>query len=278
MVQHSVVAPSVQATVLAHYERVADLIAANFPLAPIVPVYYPDGLDAGAQYGGCVRDDEQLPAAVPAVQIAFPKHPRRYIAATADSLLWLVHRGAIDVGSWTPNPRDPDRLGYARIILSPRGGATHEHVAFAMFGLRTVLLHYGVEAIPVLDGFAGAALFIPFNDAPAYDAVRAWLHEVVNAAVAHSPNLITADPHDQKSERVHANVGSNAPGRFSSLPYALMGSVNLGMVTPIHWNELGTVDNGHFTATNSDERLTEGDVFYRLARELHAQRFGDGPR
>ncbi|MDB5070694.1 MAG: polymerase LigD, polymerase domain protein [Candidatus Eremiobacteraeota bacterium] len=278
MVEHFVVAPSVQATVLAHYERVADLIAANFPLAPVVPVYYPDGLDAGAHYGGCVHDDHPLPATVPTVQVAFPNHPRRYVAATADSLLWLVHRGAIDVGSWTPSPHDPDRLGHARIILSPRGGATHEHVAFAMLALRTVLLHYGVEAIPVLDGFAGAALFIPFNDAPAYDAVRAWLHVVVNAAVAHSPNLITADPHDQKSQRVHANVGSNAPGRFSSLPYALIGSTHLGMVTPIHWNELGTVDNGHFTATNSNERLTEGDVFYRLARELHAQRFGDGPR
>jgi DNA primase len=278
MVEHSLAAPSVQAAVLAHYERVADLIAANFPLAPVVPVYYPDGLDAGARYGGCVHDDQPVPASVPTVQVAFPKRPRRYVAATAGSLLWLVQRGAIDVGSWTPSPHDPNRLGYARIMLSPRGGATHEHVVFAMLGLRTVLLHYGVEAIPVLDGFAGAALFIPFNDAPAYDVVRVWLHEVVDAAVAHSPNLITADPHDQRSERVHANVGSNAPGRFSSLPYALIGSAQLGMVTPIHWHELGTVGNGHFTAANSDERLLDGDVFYRLARELHAQRFGDGPR
>jgi DNA primase len=278
MVQHSVVAPSVQATVLAHYERVADLIAANFPLAPVIPVYYPDGLDAAPHYGGCVHDDQPLPATVPTVQVAFPNHPRRYVAATADSLLWLVHRGAIDICSWTPNSHDPDRLGYARIILSPRGGATHEHVAFAMLALRTMLLQYGVEAIPVLAGSAGAALFIPFNDAPAYDAVRTWLHEVVNAAVAHSSTLITADSHDHKSKRVHANVGSNAPGRNSSLPYALIGSTHLGMVTPIHWNELGTVENGHFTATNSGERLTEGDIFYRLARELHAQRFGDGPR
>ena len=35
--QHVTLTPSVRAAVDAHYERAANLIAANFPLAPVVP-------------------------------------------------------------------------------------------------------------------------------------------------------------------------------------------------------------------------------------------------
>ena len=49
MEQH-VLAPSVRAAVVAHYERAAPLIVANFPLAPVTPVAYPKGLDHDAHY------------------------------------------------------------------------------------------------------------------------------------------------------------------------------------------------------------------------------------
>jgi len=278
MTESHVVVPSVQGTVLAHYERAVDLIAANFPLAPIVAVYYPDGLDAAAHYGGAVHDAHPLPDTIRTVACGSPDHSRRYVACDANALLWLVHRGAIDFASWTPSPSDPNGVGYARVILSPRGGATQEHLALAMLAVRTALSQRGVHTVPVLDGFAGAALFIPFNDAPTYDHVRVWLHEVANDAVSHNANLLTADSREQHEERVHVNVGSNAVGRFSSLPYALIGSTHLGMVTPIDWNELGVVHNGYYTATNSAERLRQGDTFHRLAHELQDQRFSDGPR
>jgi DNA primase len=278
MIQEHVVAPSVQATVLGHYERAIELIATNFPLAPIIPVYYPDGWDAKAHYGGAVHDGHALPHTITTVEVRASGEPRRYIGASINSLLWLVHRGAIDFCSWTPSPGDPEHIGFARMILSPRGGASHEHVALAMLAMRTALQPCGIEAIPVLDGFAGAALFIPFNDAPAYEDVRAWLHGVVDGAVSHHADLLTADEREHTLERVHVNVGSNAVGRFSSLPYALIGSKQLGMVTPIRWNELGVVPNGHFTAANSAERLVDGDLFRLLAFELKHQRFGDGPR
>jgi DNA primase len=163
-------------------------------------------------------------------------------------------------------------------VLAPHCGATPEHVSLAMLALREILTARGIGAIPVLDGFVGAALFVPFADAPAYGDVRAWLHVVANAAVFRNANLLTTDEHEHQHPRVHVNVGSNAVGRFSSLPYALIGSPQLGMVTPIEWTEVGIVHNGHYTAENSADRLSQGDVFQRLATPLAAQRFGAGPR
>src|SRR6202163_2011664 len=226
MIEQHALAPSVRAAILAHYERAVDLIAANFPLAPVIPVYYPRGFEEHPQYGASLHD---LPHTIPWVDIIDEPHPRRYVAVDANALLWLVHRGAVRVCSWAPSARDPERVGCARIVLSPRAGATAEMVSAAMLALRGVLTDRGLGAIPVLEA-DGAALFIPVADAPAYDDVRAWLHDFANAAIARHAVLLTADPHDHKNKRVHVNVGSNAIGRFSSLPYTLLGS--LDMATP----------------------------------------------
>jgi hypothetical protein len=59
-----------------------------------------------------------------------------------------VHRGAVGLELWTPSPRDPESVGYARICLRPRGGASQERLALAMLGLRTIFLNRGIEAIP----------------------------------------------------------------------------------------------------------------------------------
>jgi bifunctional non-homologous end joining protein LigD len=275
MIEQYVLAPAAASAVLAHYERAVDLIVANFPLAPIVPVYFPDGLDKKPWYGGSVHG--KVPHSIPTVETGTADDPRPYIAAAPNSVLWLVHRGAVGIESWTPSPTDPHSVGCARIILIPHGGASQDDVTSAMFALRTDLLHWGVSAIPVLDGFAGAALFIPFNDAPAYEPVRAWLHEVAGRAVGRCGQLLTADARDHTSKRVHVNVLSNAVHHFSSLPYALIGSPALGMVTPLEWDEVGHVHNGEHSAANSDKRL-EHDVFGRLKTELAYQSFASTQR
>ena len=146
MIEQHALAPSVRAAVLAHYERAVDMIAANFPLAPVVPIYYPNGFDKDPHYGGSVH--EPLPKTIPWVEIAEEPHPRRYVAVDANALLWLVHRGAVGFCSWTPSAHDPERVGCARIVLSPRGGATAEMVSAAMLALRVALIDRGVKAIP----------------------------------------------------------------------------------------------------------------------------------
>ena len=266
-------APSIRAALLAHYERAADLIAANFPLAPIRLVYYPHGLDGDATYHGPIHPDEHVPDTIPTVEAHATSGPERFYAVDANALLYHVHRGAVDFCSWTPANGNPDRIGFARIILVPRGGATQEQITLAMFAVRDILGRHGVKAIPVLDGGQGAALFIPFSDAPDYVSVRTWLHTIANEAVASNVALLTADRRDQQTQCVHVNVSSNAIGLGSSLPYAIVGSPMLGMVTPVEWTELGVVANGRYAAANSEQRLNKGDVLRRLVNEIGCQTF-----
>ncbi|MBV9439134.1 MAG: hypothetical protein JOZ24_03995 [Candidatus Eremiobacteraeota bacterium] len=241
---------------------------------PIMPKYYPNGLEGKPTYGH--NETKPLPPSIPCV-VTGASH-LRHVVLTADSLLWYVHRGAVGFDSWTPSLLDPESVGFARIILAPRGGATQEQLTLAMLAVRTALAEHGVETIPLLDGYVGAALYIPFSDVPAYMPVRAWLHRIADTAVARNATLLTADPHDQKSRRIHVNVSTNAVNRGSSLPYVLTGSKHLGMVTPIAWSELGVVANGAYTADNSAERFAQGDLFARLAAEIGAQSFARAVR
>ena len=262
--------PPAQHAVLAHYERAAELIALDFPLAPVVAVNYPKGFGEEPSYTSAWH--RPLPKSIPFVDVGPPDDRKRYVAADRDALLWLVHRGAVGFDSWTPSPQDPERVGYARVLLSPRGGATQDQLPYAMLALQTALFSRGAETIAVLDGRHGAALFTPFADRPAYEALRHWLHGVADAAVAQSPTLLTTETHPT-APRIHVAVSSNAVGRCSSLPYTLAGTPQLGMVTPISWTELGTVHNGTVTAANSAQRLALGDRFAQEAVVIGNQFF-----
>jgi DNA primase len=273
MSQSNLISPATRALIFAHYERSVDYLVESFSLAPVSPTYYPHGLGQHATYGGSWH--HAIPHTVHSVDVGDPANPLHYIALTANALLWLAHRDAVGFESWTPSPRNPERVGHARICLKPRGGATQDQLTLAMQALRSVLADLVIQAIPALNGVDGATLFIPFSDDPAYDVVRAWLHEFANDAVARNGSLLTTDVHDHTSPRIHVDVSSNAVGHYSSLPYALIGTEDLGMVTPIHWSELGHVHNGQFHANNSAERLAQGNVFAQAAAPLAHQRFSD---
>jgi DNA primase len=262
--------PQTRAAVLAHYEHAADVIALNFPHAPVVAVGYPQGFGKDPSYTATWH--KPLPKTIPYVDVGPADALKRYAAIDRNALLWLVHRGAVGFESWTPSPRDPESVGHARVLLSPRNGATQEQLAYAMLALRMQLFERGAEAIAVLDGRHGAALFVPFADLPTYEAVRLWLHAVANAAVAQCPTLLTAETHPTAA-RIHIAVSSNAVGRCSSLPYTLAGTPELGMVTPIDWSELGAIHNGTITAANGAKRLALGDRFAQEAAVIGNQFF-----
>ena len=96
--------PATHALILAHYERAAPYLMESFPLAPVVPAYYPDGLGCGATYGGSWH--RAIPHTVHSVEVGDPVHPVHYIALEPNALLWLVHQNAVGIESLTPSRRD----------------------------------------------------------------------------------------------------------------------------------------------------------------------------
>ncbi|MBV8370852.1 MAG: hypothetical protein JO036_18210 [Candidatus Eremiobacteraeota bacterium] len=256
-----------------HYQRALPLMVLDFPHVPFVGAFHPYGLGNQPTFSG---GWPELPESIAHVEVTGAQGKRHlYPGLTENAVLWLVHMGAVGVESWTPSPRDPESVGYARILLRQSGSAGEQELKYAMLAMRTALLECrGLRAVPVLDGDAGAALFVPFADLPLYEDVRAWLHRLCNAAAEKHPALLTCAKKEQAGDRVHLSVEKNAVGQHSKLPYSLAGNPGLHMVTPIEWNELGEAHNGMFTARTSAKRL-EHDVFAEQAAAIGEQRFSD---
>jgi bifunctional non-homologous end joining protein LigD len=261
-----------KAHVREHYERAAPLMALDFPHAPIVGAWHDDGLGTPATFSGGWPG---LPEGIVRVGVVTESGRHWYPGLTEDAVAWLLDLGAVGVLSWTPSAQDCRRAGYARILLRRCGNAGEPELKYALLALRTALQQVGLRAVPVLDGHRGAALFVPFADAPAYDDVRAWLHRLCGgAAEQHTALLTCAHAVAERGDRVHLAVETNAAGRFSALPYSLAGNPGLHMVTPVEWNELGEVDNGTYTARTSGKRL-ERDVFAEVSAAIGEQRFSE---
>lgn len=263
--------PAIRGRLLAHYEWVVDWLTGSFGEAPLSAEYYPFGLGGEPMHTGAWRGP--LPPAVAARQVPALGSLDIYPACEPNALIWLVTRGAVGLGSWTPTKHDAHAVRYARFVLRQNPGADEQTLRAALKRLRAVLQTFGLDGVPLLEGRSGA-LFVPFADAPRYDDVRTFLQGIVVRAAATAPNVLVPErkPHEAVAVgRVDVTVRSNAPGRFSHLPYSLIGP-RLSMVTPVAWDEIDRVKIG------SDERsiavrLHEGDLFGKQAAALAKQRF-----
>jgi len=268
MVDEAPEAPE-RAHVLVHYERVAPLIAKHFAGTPLIALFLPNGDDEPVVRVGQLH--HPVPPHIPQISVATRSGTHAYIALTKASLLWRVHTRALGFESWTPTAADPLAVRFARLVLSARGNATLTMLRTAARTARAALQSCGVDAFPLLDG-RSIALYIPFDDAPGYDAVRAWLHTIMADAARHEPNLFEV-AHLVPPDRIHISAQSDAPGHGSALPYTLRPEAGFAMVTPCTWTELDTVATSAWTIDNAPDRLATGDVFATELARVGPQHF-----
>ncbi len=125
-----------QRAILTHYERVAPLMAQNFPHAPLVFSYYVQGLGSAPSFSS---NHDVLPQTVPPVHVTTTSGKHDYPGCAANTILYYVHSGAVGVHSWTPSPNDPGAVGFARILFKPVAGAQQSALNDALLVLRVRL-------------------------------------------------------------------------------------------------------------------------------------------
>ena len=201
-----------KAAVVAHYERAAPLLALNFPNMPLVSSYHIDGLGKPPRFRELWKPGE-LPHIMSEVDVltVHGEH-HTYLGLTANAVQWLAYRNAVGMLSWTPSAVDPQRVGYARILLRRCAQATEEQLKYALVAVRKTLQESRLDGIPVLDGHDGAALFVPFGDMPLYDAVREWLHVLCAEAVELYARTAHRSPARSRPRRPRAPFGEDERG------------------------------------------------------------------
>ncbi len=236
--------------VLAHYGLVGPLIEASFSDTPTVFVNYPNGVDKPGVFHVTT------------------------VPLSVDKLLWLIHAEfAIEFYTWAPTLLDVAALRFGRILLEAPEDVEFKRVKLAALAMRALLFDtVKLEAVALLDGGKGIALWIPLADAPQACVLRARLHELCNHAVELHPELVSTEYNTHHDGRVHLHVQSNAPGRCSATPYSLRAQ-GLTVCTPIQWNELASFSGADaFRMATFPARLqTLGDIFASEAASIASQ-------
>jgi len=247
-----VVAPEV----VRHYERVAALLAQHFAGIPLIATYYPDGIAGAAVYSGPLHHD--VPPSIPTATATTPSGPHRYVACAKNSVEWLAHRGAIELGSWTPVGGASDRCAYARFV-HPSGRATRAMVCTGLCLVRERLQRDGIDGVALIDA-RGGAVWVPLGGAPSYSLVSSWLHAIASDILSARPELFSTAPLSERGDRLYLGTTSNHPGRFSALPYSATGEPGYSVLVPAAWDDVeaalgrtvGVVDFAQWWDENDD--------------------------
>jgi DNA primase len=237
-----------------HYARVAPLLHAALGGMPIVSASFPDGLGTKAYW-----HTKPLPLE-PSV------------------FAWCLDKlHAVEFHSWFPAPGAHDRCGHARIFLEtaePCHPELVEGLREAARLTRAALRTHGLDAICMLDGTGGIALLVPFDDRPAYDDVRTWLHGFANALAAAHGSLFTTEPNTHGGSLVHIHVSHNAVRMFSALPYSARGLDGLPIALPIPWELLDTMPTASITVAAFPAHFAQyGDTLFNERRRIGEQKF-----
>jgi DNA primase len=245
--EHTAIADDLRA----HYARVAPLLHAAFGGMPIVSASFPDGIGTKAHW-------HTKP---------LPLEPSIFA--------WCLEKlNAVEFHSWFPAPGRHDRCGMARIFLELAGSADDTRLRDAARITRTALSAHELDAICMLDGTGGIALLIPFDDAPDYDDVRAWLHTFANDLAAKHGDLFTTEPNTRGGTLVHIHVSHNALRMYSALPYSARGLDGLPIALPITWDDLDTIPTRSITIADFPTHFkSHGDTLFNERHRIGEQRF-----
>jgi DNA primase len=158
---------------------------------PLIYSTYPSGLGDDGVYHKSITD---APSTIATVHVMTSTGSHKYVRLNAHNLTWLVAgRFAVELHSWSPALNDPQRAAFGRITLAPNGSARIDRVIASMELLRDALSNENLRSIAILDGFRGAAVWIPFDDAPGYARLGPWLHAFASLKARVARRLATRD-------------------------------------------------------------------------------------
>ena len=236
-----------QDTVAAHYALVAPILHNLFGPIPVAAV----GRDENGDpvYCGPVLN---APPDISTVPVSTLHGVKPYLALTPAGLQWACSSlGAIEFGSWTPVPDDPNRARFARIVLRRRGASTSPMLAEAVRIVRAAFGENAYASFVLQEGPWAASLWLPLADGPAYPPLRASLHDRLNPIAAGRKDLFSmANALSEHGDRISLSMRSNGVASYSSLPYALLSERGYVVVPvadeselesdPVDWTTFGS--------------------------------------
>jgi bifunctional non-homologous end joining protein LigD len=219
--------------VFAYYEAIAPTVVPHMRDRPFTMLRHPDGI-AGKSFF-----QKDAPSHMPDWIETFTHEGIRYaLVNDADSLLWMVNMGCIDLHPWLARRDRPDRPDLLMFDLDPAEGTPFSDVVRAALLVREALDALKLEGVPRTSGGKGIHVLVPVERRYEHREARGFVAAVAKALAQTHPDLITTKWRKAERHGVLVDANQNGLGRTTAGAYSVRPRPGATVATPLRWDEL----------------------------------------
>ena len=174
------------------------------------------------------------------------------------TLIYLANHGTVAFHVWSSPNNNLHRPDKIILDLDPSGNATFLKVKNAAMVLGKFLKEKNIDSKPITSGKMGIHVVYPIKPSQDFDKVRQETREIGEQLAEKHPGLFTLEMRKNKrGDKIFFDYLRNSYGQTSICPFSLRPNPNVGVATPLNWNELDKVKSG--------DQYNYSNIFKRLA-------------
>ncbi|MEU0093535.1 non-homologous end-joining DNA ligase [Kribbella sp. NPDC006257] len=247
-----------------YYLSVGDGIVRALRERPCMLHRFPSGVSGEKVH------QKRLPNGAPpwmeTVRVHFPRYNR-----TADELCvtevahvaWAVQMSTVEFHPWNSRRADTEKPDEWRIDLDPMPDCPFDRVRRVAQVAHEVLDDLGATGFPKTSGGSGIHIYVRIEPEYGFSDVRRAALAFAREVERRAPDDVTTTwwRKDRDPSKVFVDFNQNARDHTIASAYSVRGNPEGTVSTPIHWDEIETVDPKAFTIATVPARFAElGDL------------------
>lgn len=205
------------------------------------------------------RAPKNLPEYVHTCRIAFPsgRTADEVVVDNPAALLWCINLGCLDLNPWPVREDDTDHPDELRIDLDPTPEADWGMVREVALVVREVLKDHDLVGFPKTSGSRGMHINVRLERKWNFLQVRRAALALAREVERRAPRLATSAWWKEERHGVFVDYNQNARDRTVASAYSVRPTDDARVSTPLHWEEVATVDPARFTLDTVPLRYAE---------------------
>jgi bifunctional non-homologous end joining protein LigD len=235
---------------ISYYERIAPLMLPFLKDRPLTLQRFPNGISESGFYQKNAAD--YFPDFIETIEVETEEGKNtQIICNNVKSLVYLANQGAIVFHIWLSRKdrlRQPDKIVFD---LDPPANS-FERVKEVALLIREFLQKKGIDPSLMTSGKSGLHLYYSRRRGKDFDSVKEEVRELAEEVANLHPDLLTTKIRkDQREAKIFVDYLRNAYAQTAVCPYSLRANEEVGVATPVSWEELSKLKSStHYNLEN----------------------------
>lgn len=247
-----------------YYRSVAQLMLPYIKDRPHSLLRQPNGIDGQSFFQKDVDHSPPDWVKTKAIYSDSNKKNINYLVPdSADSLLYMVQLGCIEINPWNSRTIKLDKPDWVVIDLDPEAIGFNKVVATAQM-VRQVTEEVGIPSYPKTSGKTGIHIFIPLAAKYNYEQCKRFAQLLANLIHQRVPEFtsLVRQP-SQRQKKVYIDFLQNRKGQTLAAPYSVRPTEDASISTPLKWSEVNKqLDPAKFNINTIAKRIDKvGDLW-----------------